>query len=273
VVAGIAVGTLFHGYVHESWVTEHPGRKDNCLVVPGAVLLGVPLYPNATGLIPVAEAMLGTGAAIVTTLAFMMSIAALSLPEMIILRRVIKWLALYAGLLAIVFMLAGWGRNFFTHQLKERTMKRLLMMLAAGFILTVHTPLQAAEQGLDKFMTSFDYATRKDMKIASKALIPLLKAGKAQLVDIRFKEENATWKVNPSLSIPLNELPRRLNEIDTSKIVVTACPHKDRATIAMVYLRAQGINAKYLTDGLTGLVENLRGDAAKDLVEALAIEK
>ncbi|MDT8385799.1 MAG: permease [Gammaproteobacteria bacterium] len=115
VVAGIAVGALFHGYVPEAWVTEHLGGKDNWLAVPGAVLLGVPLYSNATGVIPVAEAMLGKGVAVGTTLAFMMSIAALSLPEMIILRKVIKWpaLALYAGILAIAFTLVGWGFNLF----------------------------------------------------------------------------------------------------------------------------------------------------------------
>ncbi|HEY9050934.1 MAG TPA: permease, partial [Gammaproteobacteria bacterium] len=90
VIAGIAVGALFHGYVPEDWVTEHLGGQDNWLAVPGAVLLGVPLYSNATGVIPVAEAMLGKGVAIGTTLAFMMSIAALSLPEMIILRKVIR---------------------------------------------------------------------------------------------------------------------------------------------------------------------------------------
>jgi len=114
VLGGIAVGALFHGYVPEGWVTEHLGGKDNWLAVPGAVLLGVPLYSNATGVIPVAEAMLGKGVAIGTTLAFMMSIAALSLPEMIILRKVIKWpaLGLYAGVLAISFMLVGWGFNF-----------------------------------------------------------------------------------------------------------------------------------------------------------------
>jgi hypothetical protein len=113
VIAGIAVGALFHGYVPEGWVTEHLGGKDNWLAVPGAVLLGVPLYSNATGVIPVAEAMLGKGVAIGTTLAFMMSIAALSLPEMIILRKVIKWpaLALYAGVLAVAFILVGWGFN------------------------------------------------------------------------------------------------------------------------------------------------------------------
>lgn len=115
VVIGIAVGALFHGYVPEGWVSEHLGGKDNWLAVPGAVLLGVPLYSNATGVIPVAEAMLGKGVAIGTTLAFMMSIAALSLPEMIILRKVIQWpaLALYAGVLAVSFMLVGWGFNLF----------------------------------------------------------------------------------------------------------------------------------------------------------------
>ena len=115
-LAGIALGALFHGYAPEAWVTEHLGGKDNWLAVPGAVLLGVPLYSNATGVIPVAEAMLGKGVAIGTTLAFMMSIAALSLPEMIILRKVIKWpaLALYASVLAIAFMLVGWGFNLLT---------------------------------------------------------------------------------------------------------------------------------------------------------------
>ena len=116
VIAGIAVGALFHGYVPENWVSEHLGGKDNWLAVPGAVLLGVPLYSNATGVIPVAEAMLGKGVAIGTTLAFMMSIAALSLPEMIILRKVIRWpaLALYAGVLVVAFILVGWGFNLFS---------------------------------------------------------------------------------------------------------------------------------------------------------------
>ncbi|MFB1489561.1 MULTISPECIES: permease [unclassified Thiocapsa] len=113
VLLGIGVGALFHGYVPEEWVVEHLGGTDNWLAVPGAVLLGIPLYSNATGVIPVAEAMLGKGVAIGTTLAFMMSIAALSLPEMIILRKVIRWpgLALYVGVLAIAFILVGYGFN------------------------------------------------------------------------------------------------------------------------------------------------------------------
>ena len=112
VLIGIAVGALFHGFVPAAWVTQHLGG-DAWYTVPGAVLLGVPLYSNATGIIPVAEAMLAKGVAVGTTLALMMSVAALSLPEMLILRKVIRWpaLALFAGVLAVAFSLVGWGFN------------------------------------------------------------------------------------------------------------------------------------------------------------------
>ena len=113
VLLGIGVGALFHGFVPEQWVTENLGG-DAWYTVPAAVLMGIPLYSNATGVIPVAEAMLTKGVAVGTTMALMMSVAALSLPEMLILRKVIKWqaLALFAGVLAIAFTLVGWGFNF-----------------------------------------------------------------------------------------------------------------------------------------------------------------
>ena len=130
-------------------------------------------------------------------------------------------------------------------------------------------PVYSSDTQLEKYITTFDYAARKEMKMDSKGLIELLKQGKAQLIDIRFPQEYSAWKVGPSKNIPLNELPKRLSEIDKNKIIVTACPHKDRAMIAMVYLRSKGINAKYLTDGLIGLAENLRGDNAKEFVDAL----
>jgi hypothetical protein len=112
VLIGIGVGALFHGFVPAGWVSAHLGG-DSWYTVPAAVLLGIPLYSNATGVIPVAEAMLGKGVAVGTTLALMMSVAALSLPEMLILRKVIRWpaLALFAGVLAAAFMLVGWGFN------------------------------------------------------------------------------------------------------------------------------------------------------------------
>ena len=115
VLIGIGVGALFHGFVPADWVVEHLGDGD-WFAVPAAVLLGIPLYSNATGVIPVAEAMLGKGVAVGTVLALMMSIAALSLPEMLILRKVIRWpaLALFAAVLAVSFVLVGWGFNLIT---------------------------------------------------------------------------------------------------------------------------------------------------------------
>ena len=112
VLVGIGVGALFHGFVPAGWVSENLGG-DSWYTVPAAVVLGIPLYSNATGVIPVAEAMLGKGVAVGTTLALMMSVAALSLPEMLILRKVIQWqaLALFAGVLAVAFTLVGWGFN------------------------------------------------------------------------------------------------------------------------------------------------------------------
>jgi uncharacterized membrane protein YraQ (UPF0718 family) len=112
VLIGIGVGALFHGFVPAGWVTEQLGG-DDWYSVPAAVLLGIPLYSNATGIIPVAEAMLTKSVAVGTTLALMMSVAALSLPEMLILRKAIRWpaLALFAGVLAVAFTLVGWGFN------------------------------------------------------------------------------------------------------------------------------------------------------------------
>ena len=112
VLLGIGVGALFHGFVPEAWVVNHLGGEA-WYTVPGAVLLGIPLYSNATGVIPVAEAMLGKGVAVGTTLALMMSVAALSVPEMLILRKVIQWpaLAVFAAVLAVAFTLVGWGFN------------------------------------------------------------------------------------------------------------------------------------------------------------------
>ena len=112
VLIGIGVGALFHGFVPAGWVSEHL-VGDSWYTVPAAVVLGIPLYSNATGVIPVAEAMLGKGVAVGTTLALMMSVAALSLPELLILRKVIQWqaLALFAAVLAVAFTLVGWGFN------------------------------------------------------------------------------------------------------------------------------------------------------------------
>ena len=113
VIIGIGAGAAFHGYFPEQWA-ESLVNANEFLVVPMAVMLGVPLYSNAVGVIPLAEAMLLKGVAIGTTLAFMMSIAAISLPEILILRKVIKWqaLAIFIGIITLSIILVGWFFNF-----------------------------------------------------------------------------------------------------------------------------------------------------------------
>ncbi|MHC3993342.1 rhodanese-like domain-containing protein [Thiomicrolovo sp. ZZH C-3] len=120
----------------------------------------------------------------------------------------------------------------------------------------------------DDYLKSFTYEERKAMKIDSVELGVMLEEGTAQLVDIRFKEEYEAWHMPASINIPLNELPKRLNELDRSKTIVTACPHKDRAIMARTYLRLKGFDARYLKDGLVGLAEYWRGDSAREFIEA-----
>jgi hypothetical protein len=90
VIAGIAVGAGIHGYVPEGFMASLMG-KSAWWSVPASVLLGVPMYANAAGVIPIVQALLGKGAALGTVLAFMMAVIGLSLPEAIILRRVLRW--------------------------------------------------------------------------------------------------------------------------------------------------------------------------------------
>jgi rhodanese-related sulfurtransferase len=149
----------------------------------------------------------------------------------------------------------------------RRFLVMIWLMLVALLLQSGHA--LAAESEIERFLTSFDYETRDDMKIDSKGLVSLLISGKGVLVDVRFKEEVAAWRTGFGLKIPLNELPERLKELPKGKIIVAACPHKDRSAIAMAYLRSKGYDAKYLTDGLIGLAEHLRGERAKDFLEDL----
>jgi len=121
----------------------------------------------------------------------------------------------------------------------------------------------------DTYLKGFDYQARKDMKIKIPQMLALLTSQKAQLIDIRFKEEYQAWHLEGSMNIPLNELPSRLNELDKDKLIITACPHNDRANIARLYLSLHGYKAKYLSDGLLKTMEALRGDNAKDFIQDL----
>ncbi|MBB4120305.1 permease [Martelella radicis] len=112
ILLGIAMGALIHGYVPERLMTGIMGA-DAWWSVPAAVLVGIPMYTNAAGVVPIVEALLGKGAALGTVLAFMMSVIALSLPEMIILRQVLtlRLIAVFIGVVATGILLVGFLFN------------------------------------------------------------------------------------------------------------------------------------------------------------------
>ena len=105
------------------------------------------------------------------------------------------------------------------------------------------------------------------MKVSSEKIVQLLQEDKAILVDIRFEEEQAAWGMNYALPMPLSTLPNRYKELPKNKLIVTACPHKDRAIMAMVFLKSKDYEVAYLKDGLLGLAEYLRGDQAKNFID------
>jgi uncharacterized membrane protein YraQ (UPF0718 family) len=112
VIAGIAVGAGIHGYVPENFMASIMG-KSAWWSVPLAVLIGVPMYSNAAGIIPVVQALLGKGAAMGTVLAFMMSVIGLSLPETIILRKVLRpqLIAVFVSIVAVGILIVGYVFN------------------------------------------------------------------------------------------------------------------------------------------------------------------
>ena len=112
ILLGIAMGALIHGYVPQDLMARIMGA-DAWWSVPAAVLMGVPMYTNAAGVIPIVEALLGKGAALGTVLAFMMSVIALSLPEMLILRQVLtlRLIAVFIGVVASGILAVGFLFN------------------------------------------------------------------------------------------------------------------------------------------------------------------
>src|ERR1035437_1484201 len=112
VLIGIGLGAWIHGYVPQDFLARYAGR-DKWYAVPLAVLLGIPLYSNAAGVIPLVSALTEKGVAIGTSLAFMMAVTALSLPEFMILKKVmkIKLIAIFAGVVAAGIILTGYMFN------------------------------------------------------------------------------------------------------------------------------------------------------------------
>ena len=138
ILAGIAVGAGIHGYVPEDFMASFMG-KEAWWSVPLAVFIGVPMYTNAAGVIPIVQALLAKGAALGTVLAFMMSVIALSLPEMIILRKVLKpqLIATFVGVVAVGILIVGYVFNFVLypgiyHERRQSTWNGLLKLQSNG---------------------------------------------------------------------------------------------------------------------------------------------
>ena len=112
VLVGVGIGALIHGYAPSDALTKIAGRG-NILAVPIAVLIGVPLYSNAAGTIPIVQALISKGLPLGTALAFMMSVTALSFPEMVILRKVLKpkLLGIYVAILTVGIIFTGYLFN------------------------------------------------------------------------------------------------------------------------------------------------------------------
>ena len=110
-LVGIGVGAAIHGWVPENWLADH--AASSVWGVPVAVTLGVPLYSNAAGVMPLVEALHDKGLPMGTVLAFMMSVVALSTPELILLRRVLhkKLIATYFGVVAAGILAIGYLFN------------------------------------------------------------------------------------------------------------------------------------------------------------------
>jgi uncharacterized membrane protein YraQ (UPF0718 family) len=112
VIIGVALGGIFHGYAPEGILAKYAG-EDNLLAVPVAVLIGVPLYSNIMGMIPIVESLIGKGLPVGTALAFIMGVTALSLPEMIILKKVLKneLIAAFVIIVTVCIILTGYLFN------------------------------------------------------------------------------------------------------------------------------------------------------------------
>jgi uncharacterized membrane protein YraQ (UPF0718 family) len=112
VIIAIGIGGFIHGYVPEDFLVKVAG-PDNPFAVPVSVLMGVPLYANAAGAIPIVHALMEKGLGIGTVLAFMMAVTALSLPEMIILRKVLRvqMLTVFVGIMTVTIISVGYLFN------------------------------------------------------------------------------------------------------------------------------------------------------------------
>jgi uncharacterized membrane protein YraQ (UPF0718 family) len=112
VIAGIGIGALMHGYIPEGFFEQYMG-KDNLLAVPIATILAIPMYSNASGILPVVQVLVAKGIPIGTAIAFMMGVVGLSLPEAMLLKKVmtLKLIAIFFAVVTICIILSGYLFN------------------------------------------------------------------------------------------------------------------------------------------------------------------
>jgi uncharacterized membrane protein YraQ (UPF0718 family) len=113
IIAGIAIGAGAHGYVPDAYLANALGNQ-NLFAVPLAIVVGIPLYSNAAGIVPIVSVLINKGVSLGTALAFMMSVIGLSLPELIILKKVLKWqlIAIFIVVVAIGILIVGFIFNY-----------------------------------------------------------------------------------------------------------------------------------------------------------------
>lgn len=113
VIIGLIAGAIIHGYIPQEFLLKYLGRE-NIFAVPFAALVGIPMYANHVGVIPVIQALLLKGVPVGTALVLLMSITAISLPEMIMLKKVLTWkmIGLFAAYLLVSFIIVGYVLNF-----------------------------------------------------------------------------------------------------------------------------------------------------------------
>ncbi len=114
ILAGIAIGAGAHGFIPDEYLSQVLGAE-NWYSVPLAIAVGIPLYSNAAGIIPIVSVLIDKGVSLGTALAFMMSVIGLSLPEIIILKKVLKWqlIAVFVGVVAVGIIIVGFVFNYF----------------------------------------------------------------------------------------------------------------------------------------------------------------
>jgi len=112
VIIGIAIGGLMHGYIPEGFFEQYMG-KENWFAVPAATVMAVPMYSNATGVLPVVEVLVAKGIPLGTAIAFMMGVVGLSFPEAMLLKKVMTWklIGIFFGVVTICIILSGYIFN------------------------------------------------------------------------------------------------------------------------------------------------------------------